>query len=288
MERREQLIGGLMVAVSGVSFGTLSVFNRALAGAGVPVTQMLFLRFLGGAAVMWLIAIARKEVVTLPRAKLLGFATLGVLFVGEAWLYFESSRRVPIAVTAVLLYLFPSLVAVASRVLFQVRLGGAGLAALVLSLGGTALVVGTPSGSLQLVGVLLGAGSAVAYAGYVLLSARLQAGVAPSLMSAVLMTSAALVFGAASLATGGALEVGGAIAAWPSVAGLVVLGAVVPIPLLLFGMGRIGPNRSSVISTLEPVSAAICGLVFLEEAMTGLQWVGAGCVVTAVLVAARR
>lgn len=287
MDRRAQLFGGLMVAVSGLSFGTLSVFNRALAEAGVPVAQMSFLRFLGGAVVLWAIALARREVAPLARAKLAGFFTLGVLFVGEAWLYFESSRRIPIAVTAVLLYLFPSLVALVSRVVFHERLGVAGVIALGLSLGGTALVVGTPSGALEVLGVLLGVGSAVAYSGYVLLGARVQAGVPAAFASAVISTSAAVVFGLASLARG-ETALGGALSAWPAVAGMVLLGSVVPVPLLLFGMARIGANRASVISTLEPVAAAICGLLFLGETMTPLQWLGAGSVVTAVLVASRR
>jgi drug/metabolite transporter (DMT)-like permease len=287
VDRRAQLIGGLMVAISGLSFGTLSVFNRALAQADVPVAQMSFLRFLGGAAVLWALALARREVAPLGRAKLAGFVTLGALFVGEAWLYFESSRRIPIAVTAVLLYLFPSLVALVSRVVFHERLGAAGAFALVLSLGGTALVVGTPAGSLEVLGVLLGVGSAVAYSGYVLLGARVQPGVPPTFASAVISTSAALLFALASLAQG-QTSFSGALSAWPSVLGMVLLGSVVPVPLLLFGMARIGANRASIISTLEPVAAALCGLLFLGETMSALQWLGAGAVVAAVLVASRR
>ncbi|MBL8923898.1 MAG: EamA family transporter [Myxococcaceae bacterium] len=287
VERREQLFGGLMVAVSGLSFGTLSVFNRALAEAGVPVAQMSFLRFLGGAAVLWAIALSRNEPAPLPRGKLAGLFALGVLFVGEAWLYFESSRRIPIAVTAVLLYLFPALVALVSRVIFGERLGVVGLVALALSLSGTALVVGAPAGALEVLGVLLGVGSAVAYSGYVLVGSRVQPGVPPTFASAVISTSAAAVFAIGAIVQG-ETSFSGAASAWPSVVGLVLLGSVVPVPLLLFGMARIGANRASVISTLEPVSAAICGLLFLGETMTALQWLGAAAVVSAALVASRR
>jgi drug/metabolite transporter (DMT)-like permease len=68
----------------------------------------------------------------------------------------------------------------------------------------------------------------------------------------------------------------------------VIIGTVIPIPLLLFGMTRIGASRASIISTLEPISAALCGLIFLHETMTALQWVGAASVIGAVLLVARR
>ena len=62
---------------------------------------------------------------------------------------------------------------------------------------------------------------------------------------------------------------------------------MIPIPLLLFGIARIGPTRASIISTLEPVTAALCGLVVLHEALSPLQWTGAGLVVGGVLLAAK-
>ena len=68
--------------------------------AGLSVSQMLMLRFLGGALVLWALAFARREVTKLPLLKLAGFSALGLLYVAEAWLYFESSQRIPIALTA--------------------------------------------------------------------------------------------------------------------------------------------------------------------------------------------
>ena len=276
-----------MVAISGISFGTLSVFNRQLAAVGLSVSQMLMLRFLGGALVLWVLAIARREVTRLPLLKVAGFSALGLLYVAEAWLYFESSQRIPIALTALLLYLFPSLVVVVSWLAFKEPPGRAGIIALALATGGIALAVGTPSGSLDLLGVALGASTALVYTVYVLLGAKVQPGVDPTFGSAILMSIAALGFGIGALVQG-RLDFSAALAAWPSVAGLVVIGTVIPIPLLLFGMTRIGASRASIISTLEPISAALCGLFFLHETMTALQWVGAASVIGAVLLVARR
>jgi drug/metabolite transporter (DMT)-like permease len=280
VERRERLVGGVMVAISGVCFGTLSVFNRQLAAAGLSVPQMLFLRFCGGALVLWALAFARREIGRLPLRQALGFSALGLLYVAEAWLYFESSQRIPIALTALLLYLFPSLVVLGTWALERKAPGPRALAALALATLGIALAVGSPAGALSVLGVLLGAGTALVYTVYVLLGARVQPGVGPAFGSAVLMTIAALGFGAASLSQG-RFDFTLATTAWPSALGLIVLGTVIPIPLLLFGITRVGASRASIISTLEPISAAVCGL-WLGESMTGLQGLGALLVLGAV------
>lgn len=272
-----------MVAVSAIAFGTLAVFNRHLAST-LSVPQMLCLRFAGGALVLWLVALARREVRRLPTRQALGFAALGLFYVGEAWLYFESSQRIPIALTALLLYLYPSLVVSAGWFFGGDAPGRRGIAALVTSSVGIALAVGAPEGSLDAAGVAFGVGTALVYTGYILLGARVQPGAGPAFGSAVLMTVSACVFGVAASVSG-----------WPSspwvdlapdLVGLIVLGTAVPIPLLLIGMTRIGPSQASIISTLEPISAALCGAVFLNEALSPVQLVGAALVVTSVAIVA--
>jgi drug/metabolite transporter (DMT)-like permease len=280
-----QRVGSLMVAISGIGFGTLSVFSRSALATGLTVPQMLCLRFLGGAIVLWLFALARKEVSPLPVRQVLGFALMGTCFVGEAWLYFESSQRIPVALTALLLYVFPALVVVASWLFFGSSPGLAGLAALVLSTLGIGLAVGGIDGAIDGVGVALGLGAAVSYAGYILLGARRPLTVSPSFGSALLMSMAALLFGAISAVNGG-LSLSPLGTAWPSLLGIVGLGTVLPIPLLLLGMARIGPARASIISTLEPVTSAVCGVLFLNEGLGPLQVVGAGLVVAGACVAA--
>ncbi len=279
-------LGASMVAISGIAFGTLGVFGRGAIGAGLTVPQLLCLRFLGGAAVMWLLAVSRRELVRLPATKLAGLALMGAFFVGEAWLYFESSRRIPVALTALLLYLFPAIVVLVSWVALRRPPGRWGALALVLTSIGISLAIGAPVESLDLLGLVLGAGSAISYSGYILLGAKVHEGLAPTLSSAVVMTAAGLLFGIASL-FGAPLEPSAVGAAWPSLLGVVLVGTVIPIPLLLFGIARIGPTRASIISTLEPVTAALCGLVVLHEALSPLQWTGAGLVVGGVLLAAK-
>jgi drug/metabolite transporter (DMT)-like permease len=280
-------LGALFVAISGLSFGSLSVFTRHLAAAGVSVPMMLCLRFAVGAVVAFALAAARGQLVALPLRRWLGFALLGALYVCEAWTYFESAVRIPVALTALLLYLYPSIVALAGWALFREALGTTGLAALVLATAGIALAVGTPQGALDIPGVLLGLATAVVYSVYVVVGARVQAGVPALLGSAWVMAVAAALFALGTLVTG-TWEPARALSHWPDLAGLVVFGTALPIPLLLAGLARVGPTQGSIISSLEPISAAVCGALFLGESLDATQLVGMGLVLLALVVLARR
>ncbi len=277
--------GSVLVALSGISFGTLSVFMRHLTAGGVSVPMMLCVRFLGGALVLWGLALARGEVRRLTLTQWLGFASLGLLYVAEAWTYFESANRIPVALTALLLYLYPSLVAVISRVVFGERLGSFGLLALVLASSGVAMAVGDPSGTPQPLGVALGVLTPFIYSAYVLIGTRVQKGVPPTLGSAILMTFAGALLLLAALATG-TWNPGAVAARWPDMVGLIVLGTAIPIPFLLAGLSVIGSTRGSIISSLEPIAAAVLGAIFLGEALGVWQIVGGALVLAALVVLA--
>jgi drug/metabolite transporter (DMT)-like permease len=192
-----------------------------------------------------------------------------------------------VALTALLLYLYPSIVALAGWALFGERLGGRGLAALALATAGIALAVGTPGGAIDLTGVLLGLATAVVYSGYVLVGARVQPGVSALLGSGWVMGVAAVLFALGTLVTG-TWAPGPALTHWPDLLGLVVFGTVLPIPLLLAGLARVGPTQGAIISSLEPISAAACGALFLGESLEPVQLVGVGLVLAALVVLARR
>ena len=55
------------------------------------------------------------------------------------------------------------------------------------------------------------------------------------------------------------------------------------VSAFLSGLGRIGPSRASIASSLEPAVAVACGVLVLGERLVPVQFVGAGLVIAAVL-----
>src|SRR5579864_4006983 len=53
--------GLLMVAGSAVCFGSLAIFGKLAARRQIPLAELLALRFLGAALILWLLAAVRRE-----------------------------------------------------------------------------------------------------------------------------------------------------------------------------------------------------------------------------------
>lgn len=276
-----RLEGLALVVLSGSCFATLGLFNRFAADRGVNVLTVLVLRFTLAALCLWLLALPGAKVRLRPR-QVAGFLLLGALFVLEAGFFFVSSRRIPMALTALLLYLFPGLVMLLAWGLRGEHPGGRGLLALGLALAGIGLAVGFPAHRLDPLGVGLGLCSALGYAFYMFLGARFQEGVPPLRAAAWITTWAAALLLLVALATGGC-HPSGALPAWGSILGVAVLGTVVPVFTLMAGLARLTATQASIAATVEPIGAGVLGALFLHESFHGLQWLGGGLVLVAVL-----
>jgi drug/metabolite transporter (DMT)-like permease len=279
---QERGLGLLLVAFSGLCFGMLPIFNRQAAALGLGLPTFLAVRFLVAAAALWAWLLLRRVPLALSGTQMAGFVGMGALYVVESGLYFASSRRIPVALTALLLYLYPALVALWEWLAGRHRLEGRDLTALSASLLGTALAVGSPGRGLDPLGLAMGLGTAFGYTAYVLLGARLQKGVPALLASAWIMGSAGLIYLGLALASH-QWQPALALRAWRPLLGLAVVGTLLPIPMLLAGMARIGAARASVVSTLEPLAACLFGLLFLQELLRPWQWLGAALILGAVM-----
>ena len=279
---RKRTGGILLVVLAGCSFASIGIFNRLAAARGVGVPTALALRFALAALLLWALA-PRRHSVRLPRARLAGLALMGTLFVLEAGLFFVSSRRIPVALTALLLYLYPAHVMILSWAFRGERPGRGGLLALALALAGITLAIGFPAQRLDLLGVVLGLASSLGYAVYMFLGARMQRGV-PSLVATLwISTFAALIFLALAPFLGG-IHPWMPPGAWASVAGLAVLGTVLPTVLVMEGLSRISATQASIACTVEPVATALMGALLLGERLQALQLAGGALVIAAVLV----
>jgi drug/metabolite transporter (DMT)-like permease len=278
--RRLEGIG--LVVLSGCSFATLGIFNRLAGARGVNVLTVLSLRFGLAALCLWVLVLPRHPV-RLSGRKALGFFAMGALFVVEAGLFFVSSRLIPVALTSLLLYLYPGLVMLLAWALRGDRPGRSGLLALALALAGIALAVGSPAHALNPLGVTLGLCSSLGYAVYMFIGGRLQRGIPPLVATAWISTCAAVIFLALGLATGGLHPLQAMAAAWAPILGLAILGTVVPVFTLMAGLARITATQASIASTVEPIATAVMGALFLHEGLQGLQIFGGILVLLAVL-----
>lgn len=277
--------GFLIVALSGACFGALGLFARLAYASGADAASLLFLRFTMAGLVLVGVMVVRRQ--PLPRGKLLlSLMLLGAVgYVSEAGAYFLALHYAPAGLVAILLYSFPALVALLQVVFFGERLGRVKWLAVALALGGTALTADLGGGGARLEGILLGLLSALLYAVYVVLSAKVAGQAGPLASSTVILCSAGLALGVVVLVRGPAFPT--TATGWGAVVALALVSTVAAVLLFFVGMARIGPVNTSLVSTMEPLMAVVLGALFLDERLSGRQVLGGLLILTAAVMLAR-
>jgi drug/metabolite transporter (DMT)-like permease len=262
----------------------MAIMARFAYASGVDTTTLLALRFGIAAGILVAVTLARGE--TWPRGKTLAMlVVLGAVgYGGQAFTFFTALTLAPAGLVALLLYLYPALVAILSAAVLHERLSAAKLGALAVALVGTVLTVG-PASSASPVGVALGIAAAAIYAVYIVAGGRLTARVPPQTMASVVIASAGAVFVVAALAQGPTWP--RTPAGWLAVLGIAIISTVAAIVLFLAGLERVGPTRASVLSTVEPVCTILLAAALLGETVAPLQLVGGALILTAVVLLAR-
>lgn len=282
-----RLRGEVLVVLSAIGFGAMPYFALTAYAAGLSVPTLLVLRF-GIAAAVLAGYLALKRRLRPPSGRLLAVgAAMGGCYAAMSSFYFSSVRYVPPPVTALLLYSYPALVAIASAALARRRPSRSVIAALTLSAAGIALAIGPRQltfGPDAWLGIAFGLAAPVVYTCYILIGDRFAHGLSMIELTFWVSVSAAaalLVQGAAS----GGLQWPPPAAGWPPALAVAVLSTVLAVGAFLVGVRAVGPTKASIISTVEPVATWAIGAAGFGYAVTLDQVVGTALVLAGATVA---
>lgn len=277
-----------MVVVSSACFGTLAILTPLAYRAGAQPLQLLAWRFAFAAALLAVVASARGVgTLKVSGRDMLRFSVLALAGYGAASIcFFFALRFADAPVVAVLLYAYPAFVTLASRVFLREKVTwGRGIAVVVTFLG-CMLVVGLLGGVARVSwqGALLGVGAALGYTTFNMLSFRWLPGRSQFTMMTYTFGISALGISGLTLATGGSLWPSGwAPEAWWLLAAIVLIPTFAAIALYLQGIRGLGPSQAAVVSTLEPLFTIALAWLVLDQALTTVQLVGAGLVLSGVV-----
>jgi len=278
----QQRSGAFLVLASAAAFGVMPVFGKLAFEAGMGVATLLAVRFALAAPLLWALAAARGE---LPRARpgmvARALALGAVGYAVQSGLYFLALARMDAGVLSLILYTYPALVTGAAVLLGREPASRRRLAALVIASGGLVLVlVGGGAGAFDLAGAALGAGAALAYTAYILVSHGVTAEMEPLPLAALIATGAAVTLTATALVTG-SFSTGFAAGGWLWAGLAAVVSTVLAVAFFLNGMSRVGPSTAAILSTLEPPVTVSLAFLTFGEALGALQLAGAAAVLGA-------
>ncbi|HEY5023209.1 MAG TPA: DMT family transporter [Gemmatimonadaceae bacterium] len=273
----------LLIVVSALSFGSISVLTVLTTNAGVPLLTAMAWRYVVGAVLLGVVAQVR-HIRSLHRQRIVYLMLIGG--VGQAlitYLSLHALEYIPVGPLAFLFYTYPAWVALLAAVRRTERLTPIRVFALVLALVGVTIMVGTPAEKLNPVGVMLALGSALLYSVYLPALERVQDGIPALLSTFLLIVGAAISFVAAAL-LGGELFVPRGTAVWSNIFLLALVSTVIAFSTLIKGLSVLGPVRTAIIATVEPFFTATLGALVLGNQFGTATLIGGVFIAAAVLV----
>jgi drug/metabolite transporter (DMT)-like permease len=304
---RRRALGVGLVLVSAAGFGSGSLFAQPVYAAGVDWLVLSAWRFLLGAALAWTWLLAsparRLGLRRMPVAAALASILLGILYVGNSGTYYAGLETVSPSLAALIVYLYPALVAILTLRFGRRLEGRRAWAALGIALLGVVLAVGgiDPADAPPLTGLVLILLSPVIYALWIVLSARLSGERRHALgeaadhraetatATALMMTGTAAVYWLASLTTGEPVLPGQIpTAAWFGIAGIGVVSTFVAIQTFYAGARRVGAAQAALVSTVEPIWTIILAALIFGFALTPVQLAGGALIIAGILLAQSR
>lgn len=233
-------------------------------------------------AAFFLMILSRRLPTLSRKQALLGFLMGASGFAMSALCFFWALLDVPTSVASVLLFTFPAMVLVLDSVLSKTRPSLAALVGIILAVSGTSLLAGLTLGAERTIGIWYGLGSAFFYAGYLIAGRKLLSnGVASLDLGIVAMLGAAFVVTILAFHQGSAPL---ALEQWPPLMTMSLVATALPVFLMLYAVASLGSVRASTLSTLEPILAAMTGLLFWGENLSPIQCLGVALVVGSVVV----
>lgn len=268
----------LFIIVAGIFWGTSCLFANGLSVYGITPIQMTAARGMVSFICMALFClIARRGAFRTGLKSLLLFICGGIALFATATLYYVAMQETSVAVAVVLLYTSPVIVMAVSAFLFKERITKLKLISIFVMLIGSVLVSGIIGDvKINLLGALYGILSAICYTVYNILT-KLQMKNGDDPYTATFYTFATICV--VSLAVANPVDMVSKAAAnpWPVIPLLIGIGIatfVIPYFLYTASLKELSVSTASTLSIIEPMTASILGMIFLEEIPTPLGIIG--------------
>ena len=291
MHNESPILGIGYVVLSSFVYALAPSFARFASDEGSNAVGTLIARFTIAALIMLAIRATFLRETPWPARRttieLLLFGGIGY-FLG-ALFYFTALETIDSSLAIVLFNCYPLFIVVLSWLMFKQRPSKAVLATLTLTLSGVTIAAGE-IGSGNLRSIFLCIGSALLYTAYALGSSRSITRTDVITGTALVMVGGATSFWLYWLVGGGRVSVSfpNSVTGWSMIVLMGTVSTIGGTMLFFSGLRLIGPSKSSVATTSEPVFAIALGALLLNEGLTVARVVGAIFVISALLIFAVR
>lgn len=276
---------GIIYAVSSaVAFGFLPVFAVTAYAGGANVITAVFLRFFVAALILLGILCMRKTQFKLSR-KLFGrIAFLSIAgYAATCVTLFSSYKYMSIGLATTLHFIYPAIVTVMAFFIFKEKIGLVKVLSLAMSIAGVYILAGSKETAVSVTGAAFALASGVFYSIYTIELGREEIKSIDRLLLtfyvSLFSAAATLIYSAAS----GGLKLDIQPSGLLSILGIALICTVFAILAYSKAVNIIGPSDTAVMSTFEPVTGVIMGILVFGERLSYSFAIGSFLIILAVL-----
>ena len=275
------------VLLTGVLWGIISIFVKALSEAGLTLMQTVFVRSFFSALVLGVVLLIRNRSAFRVRLRdlwmFVGTGIISLVIFNRCYMYTMTHGNA--AVGAVLLHTSPVFILLFSAALFHEKITVRKVTAIVLTFGGCVLVSGILSGgaAVPLPVLLYGIGAGFFYSLYTVfskLALRRYDSAAVTFYTFLFAAFGSLCFAQpASLLR--SIRTAPTVLLWAIA--IAVVCTVIPYYLYTWGLPHMESGKAAVLVAVEPIVGTLLGILLYREGCSVPKLIGVFCVLAAIL-----
>lgn len=288
--RRIALNGIFYASISSASFGFSPLFSLALIAAGLSNLDVLSYRWSVAAIVLVIYALSKKkslrlnsfdEVWKIILLSALRAITSITLLIGYA--------NIASGIASTINFMYPVVVTLCMMIFFGEQKSWINIGAIGLSLLGVYLMASGDGlrveGGDTALGLTCSLISALSFAAYYIVMKRAKADkIEVVKLTTWIMLTSAIYFIAANFIFNGKMTIVSDGKLWISILGLGLWATMVSNFTGVKAVRRIGPTLTSILGALQPLTAVILGVAFLDEHLSVMTVIGIGLIMAAVMI----
>ena len=279
--------GLLATMISAVFFGFIPLFVKTICAGGGNSVSAAFYRFFLSVPVLYIYLKAQGISMRITRTEFAKIALITIFgYGGTAVLLFSSYNFIPSGMSTTIHFMYPVFTILGCMIFFKEKVSPLKLLCVALCFGGILLFYNGESGG-SVLGMALSFLSGVTYAFYTIYLEKsgLQKMENLKLIFYMNTVAAAMILVMALLTAQFTMRL--TPLAWGTAVFFATATSLIGVLGYQIGVKCIGPQNAAILSTFEPITSVIVGVLVYREAFSARTLLGCLCVLSAVVIVAK-
>ena len=279
--------GFLATVVSATFFGFIPLMVKVVCSGGGNTLAAAFYRFALSLPVLYIYLRCKKVPMGITKKQLLDIILITLLGYGGTTVFlFTSYNYIPLGMATTIHFTYPVFTILGCVIFLHEKIRKMKVLAVVLSFGGI-LFFYNGDGSVSLLGMALAFVSGMTYAFYTIYLRESSLKDMDSVKLIFYLNSVGAVMMLVMSLVTGDFTVDLTPVAWAVAAFLAVSASFIGVLGYQVGVKCIGPQNTSILSTFEPITSVIIGVLVYQEGFTVRTLLGCLCILSSVIIVAK-